>query len=142
MPGTILILEKTPLISLDLFEIVSDAAPLATIHVVRSAADALRMLEATGAADLAFIGTTRTEPGAVEALSRLTRRIGRIVLTVDPNRSAVPPGPGWHMVQRPFAPRSIQGHIAAMSAARLVAQKIFQGPEPGGGPACSPIERM
>ncbi len=136
MPRTILILEKTPLISLDLFEMVADAAPMAAIHVARSAADALRMLQALGAVDLAFIGTTRAEPGAAEALLDLSRRVGRVVLTVDPARSAIAPEPGWHLVQRPFAPRCIQHHIAAVTAAQPVPKILFDGGEPPGLPRC------
>lgn len=139
MPGTILILEKTPVISLDLFEMVADAAPHAAIHVVRSVADALRMLDALGSVELAFIGTTRAEPGAAEALPNLSRRVGRVVLTVDPARSAIAPEPGWHLVQRPFAPRCIQHHVAAVTAASTlpVEPKIFfEGVEPRGMPRC------
>jgi hypothetical protein len=45
VPKTVLILEKTPLVSLDLFEIVTDAAPDAAIYVVRTLNDAVRALD-------------------------------------------------------------------------------------------------
>lgn len=131
MTKTILILEKSPVVSMDLYEAVSDAAPGAAIHLSRSLRDALRLLDTLGLVDIAFIGSTRADPAGPAALNALVRRAGRVVFTEDAAREGPVPQAAWFVVPRPFGPRRIMEHLLAVSGAA--------GLQPGAaGAACHP----
>ncbi len=117
MCRTVLILERIPLVSLDIFEIVSAAAPESAIHVVRSVPEAARLLKMLPRIDLAFIGVPRDQIEDLLRLDALRQGVGRVVMTDQMACAELAAQRGWFIEARPFSPHQIAAHVAAVREA-------------------------
>lgn len=113
---SVLLLERTPLVSLDLVEQIAQLSPRSTIHLVRTLEGAIRTLRAIGGVDLAVLGAPASAFAQVPDWPEAFSAARRVVLTEG---SGLPEGagPGWFVMSRPFAPSVLEGHLAAVRPA-------------------------
>ncbi len=113
---TILILEPSRLVALDLVEAVQESEPDARLVVVANVDEAMRALRSIRRVDLAFVGLGQSELKSCETRPFLLDRLKRTVLT----NGEAPAGPlsnrGWMSLPRPFSPSQIAAHLTSVGA--------------------------
>ena len=109
----VLIVERVPLIALDLMEIVNECRPEAAVHVLRDLRQMEELLQALGQAELGFIGVAAEERGALFGHPILRERLGRVVITDRIATPAAPPA-GWFVEPRPVVPAAVRRHVLSI----------------------------
>ncbi len=115
LPATILILERTPLISMDLSELIRTMAPDSRIEVVREIEEVPQKLSEQTKFDLAFLGVSRDEVPALMKFEMELSRLERVVLTNRPEDHMLAARRGWYVEPRPFSPARIAEHLQAIT---------------------------
>ncbi|MCP1167971.1 hypothetical protein NHG85_05435 [Limimaricola sp. ASW11-118] len=110
-----MIVERVPLIALDLREIVGECRPGAAVHVLHDLRQMEELLQAIGRADLGFIGVAAEAREGLFAHPMLQERLGRVVIT---DRVAIPAEPPahWFVEPRPVVPAAVRRHVLSIEA--------------------------
>ncbi len=109
----VLIVERVPLIALDLMEIVNECRPGAAVHVLRDLQQMEELLAAIGRAELGFIGVAAEARSTLFAHPMLRERLGRVVITDRVVPPDAPPA-NWFVEPRPVVPAALRRHVLSI----------------------------
>ncbi|WP_341214142.1 hypothetical protein [uncultured Limimaricola sp.] len=111
----VLIVERVPLVALDLMEIIGECRPDIAVHVLRDLPQMEALLQVLGYADLVFLGVNAEQRTGLFTHEVLRSSAHRVVIT---DRVTAPSSlaPGWFIEPRPIVPEAIRRHILSLAA--------------------------